>query len=119
LGLAAALDGTSIKKNRGPADKSKHGQGLAKNRWLDAPKPAADRGSNSKKKRRLLSLFSNSEREGEEEVEKNDEKFNITLPKRSLLATHPRNTLPTTHKLSVERECIRNLIKLKILQKGG
>ena len=106
-------------KNRGPADKRKHGQGLAKNRWLDAPKPAADRGSNSKKKRRLLSLFSNSEREGEEEVEKNDEKFNITLPKRSLLATHPRNTLPTTHKLSVERECIRNLIKLKFLQKGG
>ena len=30
-------------KNRGPADKRKHGQGLAKNRWLDAPKPAADR----------------------------------------------------------------------------
>ncbi len=110
-------------KNRGPADKRKHGQGLAKNRWLDSPKPAA-LSENDTRKRRLLSLFKSStsiehEEEVREDNEDNKVHENITTRSRSLLAINPRNKLPTTHKISVERECIQNLIKLKILRKGG
>jgi len=110
-------------KNQGPADKRKYGQGLAKNRWLDSPKPAA-LSENNTRKRRLLSLFKSStsiehEEEVREDNEDNKVHENITTRSRSLLAINPRNKLPTTHKISVERECIQNLIKLKILRKGG
>lgn len=104
-------------KNRGPADKRKHGQGTAKNRWLDAPKPDESVRGIDGKKRRLLSIFSNSKREGDDD--ENSETNNATISQRSLLAINPRNKLPTTHKLSVERECIQNLIKSKFLKKGG
>jgi hypothetical protein len=103
-------------KNRGPADKRKHGQGTAKNRWLDAPRPESVRDIDGKK-RRLLAIFSNSKREGD--YDENSETNNATISQRSLLAINPRNKLPTTHKLSVERECIQNLVKSKFLKKGG
>ena len=90
---------------------------------LDSPKPAAF-SENGTRKRRLLSLFKSStsiehEEEVREDNEDNKVHENKTTRSRSLLAINPRNKLPTTHKISVERECIQNLIKLKILRKGG
>lgn len=104
-------------RNRGPADKRAHGTGTAKNAWFDAPTPA-----NSAKKnmhRTLLSSSISNYDHGD------DDKFvnvnnNMTLKRRrrKLLAVNPRTKLPTTHKLSVEHECINQLIKAKIIKKG-